>query len=1081
MAKFEVTYMDVNTVGPVENLPAPSTKMNLIYEQTFNFDPLSSTQMVFWNGHFEPEESTYGYYFNEKKSVRGHHPAEPNWSEYGVVNKQDTYNVKADSAFNHVDGKGNLPENAKEGYFLFVDGSQQPGLVFNLKVNADLCPGSRMYFSAWLIDVSTNTSGTCAPNMNFTVMGIDGHGKEHALTTFTTGEFGINAKAVVGKSGNMNRAKWYQIMFPVTIDKEHNYHAYRLKILNKGKSSDGNDFAIDDIRIYVQKPPVMPIQASTYDCPDSGTDSITAYLRIDYQAIKHDGSTLYYQWRDYNDDPMNLDYFGDGTTAKRTYGYVENVCRTDDLVEATEEAHPGEYVSSSLLQFDADFHDTDVPVVRYIKEQVDATTERYVMYIAQPMVVKTNYTYTGFIASDEESFGDRSDCGTFADLMIAGGTRIQINGEPKGDSIVDICGHRSYTMDIVLTYIAHDSVNYELVEYTTPCRADWLIGDSSYVNTHSGVYKYTFAQISAAVEDNRKTTPSAETTEIITHLLKNGLLVPDTATTTLQPAKALSYTAFPVGGSAANRMAVCLTPRFLYISPSVLVENMMAVGDASEELPKAIANQPRRIRISNAAKRFGAFPLELHIQGDNAIEYIVDTVLLVSSTNPAWTPVYLHADKEGKLAAKDTIVISGEDLQLLEPGYDYTFHVRFKDEDTGCERGYTYFTLRVVPDEVTWQGGDWNVDASWDHFMPLAETDVILKPGTDYNVTFSSDSVYDFNYTRNCCHNIYLPSDASLAGQEKLRISGRAFVDIKEHANKWTLTAIPIKGVVTGDIFASQSESTRPFVVANINQTVGAPAYDRTVYEVYNSEYDATRRKWKTTTNTLVRPMVAGEGCMIGIDCAEGLADPVIRLPKADDTYRYYDGSGHTWMASGETVVRAADYGKPVYEGEASITLKEVYEGVYLFGNPTLGYLDITRLVEMNSSQLTGRYYMAEGVDTRPRDVLSAVFENDVKTADEDVLLPPCRAVLLEGKGAGSDVLTLRVVPAMVNARGRVPERRWEERPAVATDVWHAEEEERVCVYDLMGRAVSGGAEALPRGIYIVVSGGEARKVLMGR
>ena len=292
VAKFEVTYMDVNTVGPVENLPAPSTKMNLIYEQTFNFDPLSSTQMVFWNGHFEPEESTYGYYFNEKKSVRGHHPAEPNWSEYGVVNKQDTYNVKADSAFNHVDGKGNLPENAKEGYFLFVDGSQQPGLVFNLKVNADLCPGSRMYFSAWLIDVSTNTSGTCAPNMNFTVMGIDGHGKEHALTTFTTGEFGINAKAVVGKSGNMNRAKWYQIMFPVTIDKEHNYHAYRLKILNKGKSSDGNDFAIDDIRIYVQKPPVMPIQASTYDCPDSGTDSITAYLRIDYQAIKHDGSTL---------------------------------------------------------------------------------------------------------------------------------------------------------------------------------------------------------------------------------------------------------------------------------------------------------------------------------------------------------------------------------------------------------------------------------------------------------------------------------------------------------------------------------------------------------------------------------------------------------------------------------------------------------------------------------------------------------------------------------------------------------------------------------------------------------------------
>jgi hypothetical protein len=48
-------------------------------------------------------------------------------------------------------------------------------------------------------------------------------------------------------------------MFPVKFTSETIYPTYRLRITNKSTSSDGNDFAIDDIRIYVEKPAVIPI------------------------------------------------------------------------------------------------------------------------------------------------------------------------------------------------------------------------------------------------------------------------------------------------------------------------------------------------------------------------------------------------------------------------------------------------------------------------------------------------------------------------------------------------------------------------------------------------------------------------------------------------------------------------------------------------------------------------------------------------------------------------------------------------------------------------------------------------------
>ena len=1029
VARFRVIYMDVDQVGPSTKIPAPTKKMDKIYDENFNYDRPGTTDFAFWRGHYGVDESTYGYYNKNldedaSSSVRKIRQGNITWSEYAVTNRKSVYvsSGTAPQVYQHVDGTDNVAANANEGYMLYCDGSQQPGLVFNLKVNADLCAGSTMYFSAYLCDASSTGSGNSAPNMDFVVTGIDAEGKEHPLTTFTTGEFGINAVKEVGKATKMERAKWYQIMFPVKFDAGATYPSYRLRIRNKSTSSDGNDFAIDDIRIYVQKPPVMPIQASTSDCVDKAVDSVRTYLRIDYQEIEDNIDHLYYQWRE-GDRIVGNAYFNKDSADNKsnTFGSI-SIPATDGDIESSGLTSP------SLLAFDLEFRTTKEPIYRYIKENVDNTNERYVLYVAQPMEVSMNHNYTGFVSMNYESLGSRSGCGTYADMFVAGGTRIIIEDHLSlGDSVVTLCGHRTYTLNIVLTQIIQDESDPEepLKLDTTHCRADWLVGDSVYVNAHPDEYGgKNFDEIERILQLYRSA-PTYEIRTYVESMIEDGMLFLDTFAITMMPTLNLSYTAFPLAGTATGGKTVCTSPRFLHIRPSTEIATMMAVGNSGEDLPPRVANKPRVIRISNAQKGRGSFTLPLYLKGeDNDDVYTIERVVLESSTNPSWTPVELDFDHPN-INDVDEITLSGAALGTLEAGYDYTFHVVFEGEETehvGCERGRTYFTLRIVPDVVTWLGGNWNVDLNWSPFIPLEETDVILLP-QNYNVTFG-DTIYDFGYQKNHCRNMYLPAGMSLAGQNELNIHGQVFIDVPLVTHKWNLTSIPLQGVVSGDIFASANESVSPWEVAEIDHSgTGTTAVDRYGFEIYQSYYDVIHDKWHVPTNKLTSELHPAEPYMIGVatDPSSSVDTAIIRLPKPGSHYHYYDFYTHKWLDEYEDIDRNPNYGKPAWNGEPTIALREVYGNVYLLGNPTFGHINIKKLVEDNPDKLTGRYSMPEPTDVEPTEAEMTVFTHHVDTMEE-VLLPPLKGILLEGKTTSAE-LVINISAKDVTEPGFAPQR----------------------------------------------------------
>ena len=151
VAKFIVTYMDVANVGPTDaaTIPQPSSKMEKIYEETFNYNCPGTTNHTYYTAkHLPVGHSSYGCYYKDiafiggpKTTQRPNTKTDLTSGEYGFCNKQDVWVTKGETVpwlYNHVDGKGNEQNNAKEGYFLYVDGSDKQGEVFSLDVNVDL-------------------------------------------------------------------------------------------------------------------------------------------------------------------------------------------------------------------------------------------------------------------------------------------------------------------------------------------------------------------------------------------------------------------------------------------------------------------------------------------------------------------------------------------------------------------------------------------------------------------------------------------------------------------------------------------------------------------------------------------------------------------------------------------------------------------------------------------------------------------------------------------------------------------------------------------------------------------------------
>lgn len=271
-----------------------------------------------------------------------------NWGvihgEYGIYKSANVKGISENGAEGSTMYSWNAPNspvlydrtyaitNGKQyGYFLYVDASNESRQIASIDFKADLCSGARLIFSAAVTDF-TASSAPVEPQVLFKLYGVikDENDKvthQRLLTSFTSGDFNSNTK------GGRQFGTWFQVYSRIVMRKNsgvENYSDFRIVLDNLCSGTHGADYAIDDIRLYIQHAKVDVLQNQPA-CPDAtngsiANDKITLKITSHYenvQAITGVGkeSKLFYRISDMDGNPLaGIDYNGDGKADE--YGVV---------------------------------------------------------------------------------------------------------------------------------------------------------------------------------------------------------------------------------------------------------------------------------------------------------------------------------------------------------------------------------------------------------------------------------------------------------------------------------------------------------------------------------------------------------------------------------------------------------------------------------------------------------------------------------------------------------------------------------------------------------------------------------------
>lgn len=385
----------------------------------------------------------------------------------------------------------------------------------------------------------------------------------------------------------------------------------------------------------------------------------------------------------------------------------------------------------------------------------------------------------------------------------------------------------------------------------------------------------------------------------------------------------------------------------------------------------------------------------------------------------------------------------GEKYLMRMSFYDSAGHAYIGGNEDNCRVGYIYFYVLIVPNTVQWTGAvsaEWGNDDNWvgvkeDGTLmeighaPLEETNVIIPelPEDKPYPSIGSTDLYpkDIHYTHNQCQDIYFAVGAQLHNQHLLQYK-RAFVDMQIQAAQWNAMASPLKGMYTGDMYVPHQgkypdgssveytsisdHSDYPFVVREFTgtRTQTAPyvfwqaLYNKRVsnqHENGNSSSPAlTNESLFLQTNSLNQKLEPGTGYQVlGYGPTHGTADEiVIRLPKPDNTYYYYYSNGEQSQQS-VSVTHSSQLAFEPTDGVMRIELKnDLASNQFMFGNPTMAYIDMAAFLEANKDILAPKYYSIQNSAWNAQNMYSIA-------ADGGGLLAPMRSVMLELATGKSD------------------------------------------------------------------------------
>lgn len=635
------------------------------------------------------------------------------------------------------------------GYYAYLDASDESRRVLAVDFNGNLCTGTRLIFEGYVCDV---TSGSERPQVMFRLYGIDSKGEAQIIQSFASGNLGSNHGSSVGDI----RDQWFQIYGQVTISATDNvskYSKFRLAIDNMCTNTNGADYCIDDVHIYMRNAKIDVVQ-DTPMCPDeNGTsvlNNIRFKLRGDYesvQALAANNNTLYYRICKADGTPLKLDYDDDDDV--EDYGAITIPAAYDATLEmGTKDGGPTQKV------FETDQYDNVMIVLANRHFDLEENVKYYVS-VTYPDADgnPTQWGSPNDVCSCYSEFytiAKQSSVITDANGKIA--TEIQISCD---DSEV-----KTYTITAKIQTV--DPINGGTVTLEG-VSFDWFCDTDN--NTDFNDVEYNSIKLATALNHFRTVYPKAtgiqrasgvftsDDRTVLQYFIRKGYLSLDASS------KMPIFDGFEGQSGIFHVYAIPISTEMTVggitydICPTALVYTFhlsttgpkVIFGFANVTYPTDESN--RRLRIGkpqlNTLAQGGSLTIDVPVHSivyyDNSHTYtgvqkISSGAVYVTDTNdPTWDLSDKHqvaiVTNTGTITAGQNINLSfsGSEATSMREGYWYDLTLYFNAAyQTGTATdvvscpGESTMRFIIVPEYLTWnsiantnQNANWNNDANW--------------------------------------------------------------------------------------------------------------------------------------------------------------------------------------------------------------------------------------------------------------------------------------------------------------------------------------------------------------------------------
>ena len=376
----------------------------------------------------------YGFVYKNLLSKSAGYTGSPNWydpmhsplhGEYGIYktanvkgvsSSSDKYQWYDDSELH--DRTWELSGGSQTGSFLYIDASDESRTIASAEFNASLCTGQQMAFSAYVADM---TKANTKPQLMFKLFGLAGNQKV-LLHNFSSGDFGTNRDT-------QNNGAWYQVYGKITIQKESHaeqYDKFRIEIDNYSKGTQGADYAVDDIRIYL-KPAKVEVFQDRPACGENGEGKVKLKIRAIHETLNailnHKDTKIHFRFVKEDGTPV---------TGTGLYDYT---------LDGVKQKMPDGYASVDVYDSEADCKSHTIDGVNMI--ETDAYGETYIILANHKFGLKAGKKYYVSVCADSDpnasdaQWGKPSDvCSIYSDLFeLVGQTPAIIDND--GNVITD--------------------------------------------------------------------------------------------------------------------------------------------------------------------------------------------------------------------------------------------------------------------------------------------------------------------------------------------------------------------------------------------------------------------------------------------------------------------------------------------------------------------------------------------------------------------------------------------------------------------------------------------------------------------